>query len=304
MSPDITVPPAPSPSVDDGPDEGPYLAVAVDAERLSAGIVDERGSVVVRDRVTTPTREVWRTLEGLVGRVLAARPDDIGPSVAAGVCCAGPVDHSSGAVWPPFVPAWTGFPLRSHLEDLTGLPTAIDSTAGAYVEAQRWLADDLPDDYALVVCDAVVGSACVLGGRRLRGLHGNAGSIAHITVDPVGLECWCGARGCLAPYASAAALEAELSRPLRTASPSIADRTGIMLGRAIAALASMVDVTTVRVTGVVVDVLGQPMLESVRREMELRSRLPNLAELEVVPFTRTIRTLTAAAAVARSIALA
>ena len=57
--------------------ETTVLAVVVDPGRLAAGIVDQRGEVLVRDRIGTPTREVWRVLEQLVRRVLAARPDDV-----------------------------------------------------------------------------------------------------------------------------------------------------------------------------------------------------------------------------------
>ena len=54
-----------------GHSESTVLAVVVDPGRLAAGIVDQRGEVLVRDRIGTPTREVWRALEQLVRDGLA-----------------------------------------------------------------------------------------------------------------------------------------------------------------------------------------------------------------------------------------
>ena len=112
-----------------GHSESTVLAVVVDPGRLAAGIVDQRGEVLVRDRIGTPTREVWRALEQLVRRVLAARPDEVAAPSAVAVSCAGPIDEPAGSVSPEALPAWSGFPLRRHVEELTGLPVVLDTLA-------------------------------------------------------------------------------------------------------------------------------------------------------------------------------
>ena len=260
----------------------PVLAIAIEPGRLSAGLVSQSGSVVVRDRVAMPTRDVWRALERLVKRVLAAA-SAVEPYTAVGVSCVGPIDGRSGTVSPPHIPSWNNFALVEHLESLTKRPVVLDSAGGAAAEAERWLGEAVGrPTYLSVVADAVVDSAVVLHGRRASGARGNAGSIAHTVVDPGGLDCWCGAQGCLDPYISTIALEAEMNRPLRRAHPSIVDRAGIMLGRAIASSAAMLDVDTVFVTGSVLDAFGDGVLDTCRREIRLRSRLPNLASLDVV----------------------
>jgi glucokinase len=275
------------------------LAVVVDAGRLAAGIVDGAGDVLVRDRVTTPGREVWRSLEQIVGRVLAARPDDVRAPEAVGVACAGPIDLTAGSVTPALIPAWTGFPVRERLHELTGLPVHLDTLAGAAATAEQWVGEavDVPS-FVLLVLDQTIESACVIDGRRLRGAHGNAGSLAHVTVEPNGALCACGAHGCLAAYASTTALEAEMNRPMRRATPSIVERTGIMVGRAIASAAAAFDVPTFFITGAVVDTFGDPFLETVHRELAQRSRLEHLAGLRIVELSDVDRPLVAAAAVA------
>lgn len=275
------------------------LSVVVDPGRLVVGIVDGEGEILVRDRVGTPGREVWRSLEQVVGRVLAARPDDVAVPTAVGVSCAGPIDLASGSVSPPSVPAWNAFALRDHLADLTGLPVYLDTLAGASATAEQWVGDAVDvDSFLLISLDHSIESACIIARRRLWGAHGNAGSLAHVVVEPGGALCSCGASGCLNAYASSAALEAEMNRPLRRATPSIIERTGIMTGRAIASAAAVFDVTTFFVTGSVVDTFGDAMLEPIRREVTHRSRLAHLSDLQVLELSGYNQPLVAAASVA------
>ncbi len=275
------------------------LAVVVEPGRLSAGLVDGRGEVLVRDRVGTPTREVWRTLEQLVRRVLAARSDDVGAPTIVGVACPGPIDLDAGSVSPMSLPRWSAFPLRSRLSDLTGLPVVLDTTAGAFAEGERRFGDTTDAaSFVTLILDQEVESACIIDGVRLRGAHGNAGSLAHLTVDPAGPPCACGAAGCLRAYAAQPVLEAELNRPLRRATASIIERTGLMVGRAIASTAAVFDVTTFLVAGTVVDTFGDAMLETVRREATARCRLDHLTDIEVLEPSGYLSPLAAAAAVA------
>lgn len=282
--------------------DGPILAVVVDSDRLAAGIVDRDGEVLIRDRVGTPNREVWRSLERLVRRVVAARPGEIPTPTAVGVSSTGSVDLRAGSVTPDTMTAWSSFPLRQHLESLTGIPVALDTAAGASAEAERWIGEaiDIPS-YLTLMLDHTVESACIVNGARVRGAHGNGGSLAHLAVEPEGLSCGCGATGCLSAYASASAIEAEMNRPLRRATASIIDRTGIMVGRAVASAAAVFDLRTVFISGRVVDTFGDTMLDSLRREVSARSRLENLADLRVLEPTGLIQPLVGAAAVARLI---
>lgn len=276
----------------------PVLAISIEPGRLAAGLVDPAGTVIVRDRVAMPSRDVWRTLERLIRRVLAAAGvnDDV---AVVGVGCVGPIDVDAGSVSPPHVPSWRNFPIREHLEGLMERPVVLDSAAGAAALAERWLGEaSATDSYLTVIADAVVDSAAVIGGRRLVGAHGNAGSIAHSVVDPNGIDCWCGATGCLDPYLSTIALEAEMNRPLRQANPSIVERGGIMLGRAIASAAATLDIDTVFVTGSVLDAFGDDLLETCRRELKLRTKLPNLLDLQVIEPVEYLSPLVRAAAVA------
>ena len=217
--------------------------------------------------------------------------------------CVGPVDEQAGTVSPPYVPGWTSFPLREHLEELTERPVTLASAGAAAAEAERLVGEArATPSFVFLIADATLDSACIIDGTRLSGAHGNAGSLAHITVDVDGLPCWCGARGCLEPYLSSIALEAEMNRPLRRANPSIIERAGIMLGRAIASACATIDVDTVFVTGGVIDAFGDQLLDVARRELLTRTRLPNLAGISVIEPVEHINPLMRAASLVLSTA--
>ncbi len=243
-----------------------------------------------------PSRDVWGTLERLVLRVTAAAPDTVAPFTSVGVSCVGPVDEQAGTVSPPYLSSWTSFALREQLEELTNKPVVLASAGAAAAEAERTIGEAQDTaSFLAIVADATVDSACVIDGQRLRGAHGNAGAIAHITVDPGGLACWCGAQGCLEPYLSSIALEAEMNRPLGRANDSIIERSGLMLGRAIASICATVDVDSVFITGALVDVFGDRLLATARRELATRSRLDFLEELTLVEPVEHIASLVRAA---------
>ncbi len=277
------------------------LSISVESGRLSAGLVTDDGAVLVRDRITTPSRDVWRGLERLIRRLLAATPSGVEVADIAAASVVGPVDAASGSVTPPHIPSWIGFPLRERLEEATGRRVVLDGAGAAAAEYERWVGEAKGErSFMAIVADGVVESAVVLDSIRVAGAHGNAGAIAHINVDPGGRPCWCGSSGCLDPYLGSIALEAEIGRSIRQATPSIIERAGIMLGRAVATSAAMFDIDRFYVSGAVVDVFGDPLLDACRTEIRLRSKLGNLAGLQVIEPVEHLSPIVAAAALVMS----
>lgn len=278
-----------------------YLAIDLGASRLAAGVVGADGGLLVRDRVATPVRHVWPTLVRLIRRVLAAAPLDE-PPTACGVSTPGPIDRRTGRFTAAQVSSWADFPLRDELMTVTGLPVAIDLPGRALALAEQWCgaAVGRPDFVAISMSD-VVDAGIVAGGRLLQGRNGNVGQIGHLVVEPDGRPCICGAHGCLDVYASASGIESDTNRPLPRTPEAIVERTGIMLARAIASVAAMVDPGLVLVAGSVPSVLGDPMFAAMNRELEQRLRLTHLGPMEVRAVDgSTGGPLVAAAAVARA----
>jgi len=281
-----------------------YLAIDLGPSRLAAGVVDPTGEVVVRDRLATPARNVWPALTQLVRRVMAANPTGVVPRTV-GVTCPGPIDRLTGAMKPVGMPTWHDFPIRRELADVTGLPVGIDTPGRGLALAEMWRGESAaspPEElqFATLVLGDEVDGALVAGGRLLNGITGNLGQFGHLIVEPEGQVCVCGAIGCLTVYAGASGITKSTGRDLRRTPAAIVERTGVMVARACASMAAMLDVSEIVIGGAVPSVFGETFFDALEKELDQRSRLSHLQQLRVRGVTAgRLGPLVAAAAVAR-----
>ena len=258
-----------------------YLAIDVGGTKLAAGIVDESGTVLLRDRIATPPRDVWPALARLVLRVLAAAP--AAPS-GCGVGCGGPMDPDGRNVSPLHIVSWNNFPLAAEVEGLTQLPVVVDNDAKALALGEAWCGAAVGQrDFVGVVIGTGVGGGLVSGGRLVHGRLGNAGHLGHIVVEPGGRACPCGGRGCLEAYCSGPSIEQETGRPPQRAPAAIVERSGLLLGRALASVAAICDLRLAVVGGSVALGFGDVFFNAAQEELDRRAKLPFIAGARVVP---------------------
>lgn len=93
-----------------------------------------------------------------------------------------------------------------HLEQRIGVPLLLGNVSMclAYAEkkcidAGRASDDELRDLIFINICDGV-GAGIISEGAILAGPSNTAGEFGHITIDPNGVPCKCGNRGCLEQY--------------------------------------------------------------------------------------------------------
>src|SRR5207253_3677726 len=118
-----------------------------------------------------------------------------------------------------------------------------------------------------------IGGGIVLDGRLLEGRDGNAGHIGHVVVEPGGRRCFCGGRGCLEGEVSGRAIEAVTGRPPAEAGPEVVERTGTLVGRAVGAVANLLDLGLAVVAGSVALGFGPPFFAAAQAEIDARARL-------------------------------
>jgi glucokinase len=233
--------------------------------------------VIVRERAATPAHgdgeEMFTTIVTLIDAVLAAGSSTAAP-IVCGVGTGGPMTGSGATVSPVNIPAWRDFPLLDRLGSTTGLATFIDNDAKALALAEGWMgAARGVDDYIGMVVSTGIGGGIVLDGRLLDGADGNAGHIGHICVEPDGHLCGCGAYGCLEAEASGTAIAVITGRPAAEASAEVIERTGRLVGRAVATVANLLDLRLAVVAGSVALGFGERFFIAANAEIERRARL-------------------------------
>jgi glucokinase len=263
---------------------GPVVAIDIGGTKLAVGIVDAGGHIHERRLVPTP-----RTTDAeVLFTTLTAAIDELGPAVrdaaAVGVGCGGPMTGGGEAVSPLNIPAWRGFPLRARLAEHCGLPVHIDNDAKALARGEGWIgAAAGVRDYIGMVVSTGVGGGIVVDGRLLDGADGNAGHIGHITVEPDGAVCECGAYGCLEAEASGTAIARMTGRPPAEASTEIRERTGRLVGRGIASVANLLDLQLAVVSGSVALGYGEVFFTAAQTEIDARCRLDFSRGTRIVP---------------------
>jgi glucokinase len=268
------------------------LAVDIGGTKMAAALVDRRGDL--RHRVQTPTphtagpaaadeEQLWQAVVRLV-REVRSDFDGKAPITVCGVGCGGPMSPGGETVSPLNIPGWRGFPLRARLEELTAVPTFVDNDAKALARAEGWIGAGagLADFIAMVVSTGI-GGGLFVDGRLLEGRLGNAGHIGHVVVVPDGRPCPCGGRGCLEAEASGTALAAITGHPAAVAPLDLVERTGTLVGRAVASVVNLLDLPLAIVSGSVALGFGDPFFAAAQREVRLRCGLDFARGARIVP---------------------
>lgn len=266
---------------------GLVLAVDIGGTKLAAGLIGTDGIIEWSGRSATPpvgtAEEIFSALSALVTIGLhSVRPTAV--VAACGVGCGGPMSRDGVTVSPLNIPGWREFPLLTRLEALTGLPTWIDNDAKALALGEGWVGHAAEcANYLAMVVSTGVGGGIVLDGRLLDGRAGNAGHIGHVVVEPAGRHCACGGFGCLEAEASGLAIAAVTGRAPALADPATVQRSGRLVGRAVADVANLLDLQLATVAGSVALGFGRPFFEAAQAELSARARLSFSSSCRILP---------------------
>ena len=183
---------------------------------IKTALLSPDGRIVARDRMPTGGHEgsdaiLGRMADG-IARMAAEAPENVD---GVGVGVPGQVDMATGVTGDiPNLPGrWSGVPVSTALGAATGLPVRLINDASAFVVAEQGLGAAAGADTALCVTVGTgIGGGIIAHGKPVFGLGGASGEIGHLIVQPGGVACSCGNRGCVEPLATGPAIAAEAVR--------------------------------------------------------------------------------------------
>lgn len=253
------------------------LGVSLDHSGISYVVANLGGAVVGRLRrrgagADTPAAVVERIAAEITSLVTHVGVD---PALllGLGVVSPGPITGANGmALTPPVMQSWRDFPLAESLEASTGLTVLVENDASAATMGEYWSGTARTSrTFATLYMGTGIGAGFMIDGIVHRGVSGNTGEIGHICIDLDGLDCWCGARGCVETVAAPTALATEarargltlpglsvvedfaaiarLSRAGEPVAQQLLSRSARAVAAAAQSLANMIDVDLIVLTG-------------------------------------------------------
>lgn len=204
-----------------------------------------------------------------------------------GVGFGGPVDFTRQAVaLSTHVGGWRDFPLVGHVRRILGVPIVMDNDAnvGALGEATHGAGQGFRPLFYMTLSTGIGGGLILENGQVYRGADSWAGEIGHLTIDPGGPECLCGARGCLERMCSGLWLERDFGAPARELlrDPALVERYVVPLAQGLKAAVMLLNPARIVMGGGIAkagDALFAPLRRELARQMTGWSR----ARLDVVP---------------------
>lgn len=259
------------------------VAVDIGGTKVAAGVVTDDG--VLTARVTEPTdHSSAEALFAQVVRLAAGAREGAMEPLAVGVGCGGPaVDHHR-LMSPLNIPVWRHFPLRDRLAVALTLPTFVDNDAKAFALAEGWrgAARGVPN-YIGIVVSTGIGGGIVLEGRLLDGADGNAGHIGHVFVQEGGRADATGTSGLLEGQASGTAIAALTGHPAAEAPAEVRRHVGVLVGRAVASVANLLDLQLAVVAGSVALGYGDEFFTAAQATIDDLCRIQHASGTRILP---------------------
>ncbi|WP_067568709.1 ROK family protein [Nocardia acidivorans] len=198
------------------------LGLEVNGTCLAARVIALSGEILAERieggdfRASEPAPVLARL--GAIAEALLAGTHGGTHLVGVGLALPGLVSTESGRLLIAPNLGWSNVEPRRYLalEIPAGLPISIGNEADYAARATAELAPGRPEelrDFIYLSGETGIGGAVVRDGVVMRGRHGWAGEIGHVTVDPGGPVCRCGSTGCLELYAGRHALLAAADLP-------------------------------------------------------------------------------------------
>lgn len=205
-------------------------AIDIGGTKIAVGIGDERGAIVTQTHRSTQELGGPETACDWMAETLVELCRDAHVSVeqleAIGIGSPGPFKRGK-LVHPSNLPDWDQADLSHALGERLHRPTMIQNDASATALGEwRFGRGEQCANMVYVTVSTGVGAGFIINGQPYWGATGNAGELGHVPIDPQGILCHCGRRGCLETVASGTAI-ARMGEEQKAKSPLLASQSAV-----------------------------------------------------------------------------
>ena len=212
--------------VDIVPDAQHYVGIEMRGSRGVICVQNFRGQTLYEAKDETPYRDYEKNMElscAMLHEALRCCGLALEDIAGIGFCMPGLVNGQEGILdtWPSY--GWLNKNIRADLAALSGYtgPISVENNAcvrayGARLE-QRKMLNEVPN-FAYFFLSQGIACPFFLNTANVVGSVVGAGEVGHMIMEPNGLPCSCGNRGCLEAYSSNTAVIAQCTQALEEGS--------------------------------------------------------------------------------------
>ncbi|MGY4691634.1 ROK family protein [Salibacterium sp. K-3] len=192
---------------------GYSVGIDIDEQNLHLVFCDLKGELFHKESILLETTDFDEVMEHLLEKLstMVSRFNEqyepIG-LIGIGVGIHGIVSNENEIVYTP-KQQWSHHHVEHLLHEAFETPVYVDNNANLCVFAEQVYYEHIPDLFCITFYSGI-GLGIINNHDIYRGYQGFAGEIGHMIVEPGGLECPCGNKGCWELYASEIALKNHL----------------------------------------------------------------------------------------------
>lgn len=184
------------------------IGIDLGGTKIEIVALDEKGAVLLQERVATPQGDYQGTLQAIANLVHTAE-QELGEGGTVGIGTPGAISPGSGKLRNSNSTCLNDMPFKQDLESLLGRPVRMENDANCFALSEA--VDGAARNAAImfgVIIGTGTGGGIVINKRVLTGCNAIAGEWGHnalpwITEDEhPGSRCYCGKYGCIETFLS------------------------------------------------------------------------------------------------------
>ena len=279
------------------------IGIDLGASQIKAAFLDPEGSLHVKTVDPTDKAHDYKTItRQLITIINDIRLQTETEVAAVGIGVAGSMNRvNRQVVFSPNLDILNGKALADDVQDESGIAAFMDNDANCMAIGEgNYGAARNCSHYISITVGTGIGGALISDGRIIRGWEGGGGEVGHITINPDGPQCTCGARGCLETYAGQKGilrwlsenypdsnnqrLKDVITNALSGSRPEqeVFNHVGRMLGIGVSGLVNLFNPEMIIIGGGI-SVVGDLLFIPLRTEIENRAFKSYTKHLEIKP---------------------
>ena len=174
--------------------------IDIGGTNISIAVAETGGEVVSKHQLPTQSSSgpfsAFDNMSEALEKMLAEEPFEL---EAIGVGSPSPIDVRKGLIMSPSnLLEWSEFPIVNLLNDRFGVPVKLENDANAAAVGEYiYGAGRGHRNIFYLTVSTGIGGGIIIDGDLYHGVSTAAGEIGHTIIQPDGIQCNCGSRGCL-----------------------------------------------------------------------------------------------------------